>query len=271
MLKLQRWGLLATIVALAALFVIDGAQSRRRPHQPQQPTETQPQPPQQATPSDQRGTEQSPLSVKVIPTPQSEEDAAHERQEREEKAELDRKLVKFNGDLAYYTELLFWVAFSQFGALFIQALILGATFFIARAALRDLERALIFGGPYIANPSGSGQGTVIIMPQCSNYGRSFALLQEIRIGTDSEEPISSTPDYSQLESHRYDFVINPNAQPFIDGHVIITRSTADHVYCFGYFKYLDIFRREHTSRFCVRVLPDFRMETVGHPAWNEWD
>jgi len=33
----------------------------------------------------------------VIPAPKSEEEAARERQEREEKAELDRKLVKFNG------------------------------------------------------------------------------------------------------------------------------------------------------------------------------
>ena len=128
MLRERKWGgVLATIVALAALFVvIDGAQSQQhsKQKQPTQP-QSQPQQAQQASPSDQRGTEQSPLSVKVISSTKSEEDAAHERQEREEKTGLDRKLVKFNGDLANYTLALAIVAILQFIVLFVQAVFLG--------------------------------------------------------------------------------------------------------------------------------------------------
>ena len=153
MWKLQRWGLLATLVAVAMLLVIDGAQSKRHAQQPQQSAKSQPQlqQPQQAPASDQHGTEQSPLSVKVIPAPKSEEEAARERQEREEKAELDQKLVKFNGDLAHYTLVLAIVAMLQFLALFVQAVFLRLAFKatkksadIAEASLVTLERASVF-------------------------------------------------------------------------------------------------------------------------------
>lgn len=134
---------------------------------------------------------------------------------------------------------------------------------------RDLERAIIVGGP-TANP-GHDEGNMILIPQFANYGRSFALLKEIRIGVSDDEPVSSTPDYSRLEIHQHDLVVHPDAKNVRDPHASVTHSIGKPFYCFGYFKYLDIFRREHTSRFCGRMHPDLRFEVAGHPAWNEWD
>src|ERR1700730_15667438 len=231
MLRLQRLGFLSILVAIAVLFVIDGAQSQRHPKQGSQPVPVQgqyepqskPQQPQQAPASDQRGTEQAPFVVKMIPAPASHEDTPGEEAKRyEEKAELDRKMVKFNGDVANYTLILAIVAVFQFLALFVQAVFLAKTFKVARTALRDLERALIFGSTTLHGLDENGK--MILMPQCINYGRSFALLQEIRIGTSDQEPISKIPDYSKLESHRYDLVIQPNV-PMTDRRYTITHSS----------------------------------------------
>jgi hypothetical protein len=96
---------------------------------------------------DQRGTEQSPFVIKQIPTQKDEEETAQNTKERNEKMELDRKLVQFNGDLAYYTKVLAWVAALQLFTLVVQAAFLYGTFYIAKVTLRDVERARLSGGP----------------------------------------------------------------------------------------------------------------------------
>src|SRR6266508_59106 len=122
MLTFQKWSLLATLVALSLFVALDAAESQRssRRNQPQnQATQTQ------KTPAaDQRGTAQSPLIVRTIKT---EEEAARDAKEREEKADLDRKLVECNGKLADYTWYLAWLAGFQFFALVVQAIVLGVT------------------------------------------------------------------------------------------------------------------------------------------------
>lgn len=55
---------------------------------------------------DQRGTDQSPLIIKVLPTPQSEEKATQERSEREDRATNERLLIGANIFLAIFTALL---------------------------------------------------------------------------------------------------------------------------------------------------------------------
>lgn len=58
---------------------------------------------QQNAAQQERGTENSPVVVKVLPTEKSKEEFAREV----EKQESDRQLVKLTGDLANYTKLLF--------------------------------------------------------------------------------------------------------------------------------------------------------------------
>jgi len=121
----------------------------------------------QQQPADkQLGTDQSPIVVKVQPAPDAESKAAEDAKERKEKTELDRKLVEFNGQLAYYTQVLAWVAGLQFLALVAQSLVLVVSLRhtskasraaevsaeVAKKTLVVSQRAYITGGTYHARP-----------------------------------------------------------------------------------------------------------------------
>lgn len=54
---------------------------------------------QQSTPSDQKGTEQSPFVIKIVPTPQTPEEAHHLGAQEADKSNADWWLVKFTGGL----------------------------------------------------------------------------------------------------------------------------------------------------------------------------
>jgi hypothetical protein len=55
---------------------------------------------QQSTQQEQRGTEDSPFVVKVLPTPKAPKEASQEKEDRDNKANNDRDLVKFTEILA---------------------------------------------------------------------------------------------------------------------------------------------------------------------------
>jgi hypothetical protein len=118
MLKASQIAFLTALVLVADVW----GQSQRDPKRGREGSQTQSQPKeaQQAPAADQRGTDKMPFSVKIIPPRESEEKAAADAKTREEKMEFDRKLVNFNGDLAYYTKVLVWVAALQFIALIVQ-------------------------------------------------------------------------------------------------------------------------------------------------------
>jgi hypothetical protein len=100
-------------LALCLALIACSAQSQRRPQQVRvkQPEATITQP---KSPEDQRGTEQSPLIVKVAPAPKTDAERAEEAKESERIAEADRKkeksdadLVKYTAELAFFTKALF--------------------------------------------------------------------------------------------------------------------------------------------------------------------
>lgn len=100
MLK-ARYILAASLLALA---IHGDAWAQERPRLRTQPAQ-QPQPAQPAQPAqppslpssppvtDQRGSDQMPLSVKVIPSPQSAEEMERQERERQEKSEADKRLA----------------------------------------------------------------------------------------------------------------------------------------------------------------------------------
>jgi hypothetical protein len=124
------------------------SQHRSRPDHPQ----SQVQQTDQAPAKDQRGTEQNPFIIKIEPTPKGEAEPAKNIDADSEKMELDRKLVKFNGDLAYYTLILAIVAVLQFVALVGQAIVFAFTF---RATNKAANAALYQAKATVAveNPS----------------------------------------------------------------------------------------------------------------------
>src|SRR5258708_39718546 len=82
-------------LALLAIFASDSwGQSK------QQPPKANP----QNTTQQERGTENSPVVVKILPTEKSETELHSEK----EKQETDRQIVRLTDDLAKYTKLLFF-------------------------------------------------------------------------------------------------------------------------------------------------------------------
>jgi hypothetical protein len=89
---------------LLLLIVSEVVQAQSQPPSPRPPNSSQP--PQskskgskQQTANDLRGTEQSPLVIKVLPTPKTKEESAQDRNDHNEKAATDWWLVRFNGAL----------------------------------------------------------------------------------------------------------------------------------------------------------------------------
>src|SRR5262245_8897771 len=108
MRRLSRWGFFTAVVAVAALWVLDGAESQRRPQRSEQ-TPSQPQQPQQ------------------MPAPRREAEIAEETRQRQETAEFDRKSATLNDQRAQYSFILTIVAGLQFIALPAGMIVLGMT------------------------------------------------------------------------------------------------------------------------------------------------
>lgn len=110
MLRSIKTGFLALLFAAAVHNDVAqsqrGAPSRGEAAQPRELDQRAPQQPA-APAADQRGTESSPLIVKVAPTPKSDEERAEEAQQRSERGALERKLLELTNDLAAYALALF--------------------------------------------------------------------------------------------------------------------------------------------------------------------
>jgi hypothetical protein len=114
-------------LALCLALIVDSAQSQRRSGQQQNDTKSV----QTAQPPapDQRGTDQIPFTVKVLPSPDSKEKAEQEERERAERAKLDaekaiidtklafetQRIADYTNWLARFTGLLFCIAVLQAG------------------------------------------------------------------------------------------------------------------------------------------------------------
>jgi hypothetical protein len=102
-----------TFVGIAMFLVLmsySSAQSQQRPFSNARPV-------QQPTAQDQRGTDQQPLSVKIVPSEKTEADRNDEQKHRDNEARLSESIDQ----LARFAFRLFLVAVAQLG-LFVAAL-----------------------------------------------------------------------------------------------------------------------------------------------------
>jgi len=176
MRRLSRWGLIAALVAVAALSVVDGAQSQRRP-QRVDPTQSQ-----------------APQSQQT-PAPKSEAEIAEEARTRQERAEFDRKFARLNDELAQYSFILTIVAGLLFTALAALMIVLGMMLRgarIAAVATRDsadtLKKSLnVLARPYVL-PTDVGQIYFsddhphvrhFVHFKVANYGKTPAVLHGV--------------------------------------------------------------------------------------------
>jgi hypothetical protein len=162
--------MLRTRIAIAGLIAIlvvgnTGVESKQRSTQQQiQPPSDSP---TQPSATDQRGTDQVPFTVKVIPSETAKDKADKEEHERAEKAGVDKKLAdetqrlanetqslaSYTGGLAIFTFFLFCAAVVQIGLFVWQLKLfrasLGHTKTAAIAALQSAKAAIDAQRPWI--------------------------------------------------------------------------------------------------------------------------
>jgi hypothetical protein len=242
----------------AALAQSHSGEHGKRPQE--QPAQTQ-----QTTPDDKRGTEQSPLIVKMVPAQKDQNDTKREDQERSQKEELDRQLVDFNGQLAKYTLWLVIVAILQFAVLGIQALVLGWTLRATNRALRITERAFVFLNEFnpgwALNIGNWHLQNFIIRPQWRNSGTTPTRNGKIKVGWEYFDNLTIPADFQYpYEGPSSPMFLGPQGTEWsapvkIDDHVATKAAAATtHIFIYGRIDYEDVFRAPHFSEWCYRLI-----------------
>jgi hypothetical protein len=305
------------VVALLVAFAPDSrGQSKQPPAQNKQAV----QPPA----PDQRGTEEAPLAVKILPASDAEKQAEKQERDGKEKAETDRKLAletqriaDFTRLLAAFTAGLIAVAVAQAG-LFLwqlrymrrgmkdaenaaraandaataakeQVEVAKAQIEVTKIGIFDLERAYLDAGPteivtsfVMDPPPASGfyqQGDpmeVVIKIGMKNTGRTRAAITRA-YGEFSQMMLGEQPVYNPLIGTSYVTDLSMAANDKSDfPYSFTTRHIGDQFF-FGFIEYKDIFKKTHTSRFCMRIMPALengksgKFQFAGNDRWRECD
>jgi hypothetical protein len=120
------------VLAFCLALISDSAHSQRRPRQ--EPIGSPNTPTTQPAAADQRGTDQVPFTIKILPSQDAKEKSDKADQERQEKTKIDEKIAFETQRIADYTN---WLALFT-GFLFLVA-VLQAAFFWWQ--LREMGRA----------------------------------------------------------------------------------------------------------------------------------
>jgi hypothetical protein len=215
---------------------------------------------QQSTAIDQRGTEQSPAIVKIIPTPKTAEETETDRKEREDKNKSDWWLVKLTGALAIIGALQLFV----FGY---QAIQLKRTVIATKEAadaLPNIERAYVFVDPElepwdpVTDPSyGVYNSRYSVKFSIQNHGKTPAVIKLIdaRLKVLSEAPDNSLgmasllPDKVLRAGESFIPDLSPrNCEVDRDTAVELQNNRAQ-IWFYGSIWYDDMFGKEHITRF----------------------
>ncbi len=129
-----------------------------------------------------------------------------------------------------------------------------------------VERAYVFGGPtdlFLLHD----QATVRLAMQ--NYGKTPAVIREWLVEFLAQEPRGRTPSYDESKKT----VTNEILEPFklFSPAAVFRSDVPAPFYIVGYIIYDDVFRRSHTTRFCVAVARDGKAAFGGQSAWNAYD
>lgn len=139
----------------------------------------------------------------------------------------------------------------------------------ARAAAEHVpavERAYVFGGPtdlFLLHD----QATVRLAMQ--NYGKTPAVIREWLVEFLAQEPRGRKPAYDGAKRTLTNEILEP-FKLYSPATVFRSEIPAP-FYIVGYIVYDDVFRRSHTTRFCVGVARDGKAAFGGHPEWNAYD
>jgi hypothetical protein len=173
-------------VALLVAALGDSSGQTQRPQLRSSPPSVQPAPPPA---SEQRGTDQSPLSVKVVPTPISKEDAEKAERERQEKSEIDQKVADQTQKIAFNT---FWLAIFTF-ALFCAAMAQIGLFWIQLRAMRKgVNDAAVVANAAQASADAARRAIVLADDSAQRQSRAYVMIHNAVIErlTSGSKPIA---------------------------------------------------------------------------------
>jgi hypothetical protein len=257
--------------------------------------------------SDQRGTDKSPLIVKIQPTQESDAKTAADLKHEDEKTANDRAIALFTARLFWATVALSVIAFFQFVIFIWQGIQLrrtvGATNSSAKAAqesadaLVAVERArfyVVIAGHDLnrfiqtarRHPNSEGMemsGDVRIDYSFKNYGKTPGLIIEISHGIAlSEEP--PVPVYTVVRQAPIEYMVAGSsstekhaceAQLAINsvGAAKLVETGRKRIWFYGRFDYRDVITGEHqVHRFYFRYIRtdtgQFRFQSFDHEHYN---
>ncbi len=225
---------------------------------------------QQTTSQEERGTEKSPVVVKVLKAEKTPDELNSEK----EKQESDRLLVSLTGDLAKYTKALFWAT----GFL---GLITAGLVFVGFRQVRDakreleharqIERAYLSGGgaPFLETierieniPGVMGGGTTQTRIErrptgrfnlcVNNYGKTAAELRGFAVNFCDSSDIPTNPIYERR--YWYDWILPGDRARHVTFIDIPTNGASTAAY--GRFYYRDIFGQTYSTGFINRINRD---------------
>ena len=218
-----------------------------REGKPSQPQQRQSQSSQQPSATYQRGTEGSPVIVKVLPTPKTKEEATTEAKEREEKAANEYNVAKFTGWIAY-------IGIAQIIVFFLQLIVFGYQARMLRQTvnvMNDTEirqlRAYISVVPMITKPE-TGK-TPVANVIIKNYGQTpaYKFTQVVGIGLgisfDTLRPPDNYPRLSKATLTPTDTlgIQTSGAWAFSDKEISELNSGTKTIWVHGEINYEDTF------------------------------
>lgn len=259
------------LLAIFLLLLGATAQAQQSP-QSARPTQTKSTTIKNQSIHDQRGTDQFPLAVKIIPTQQSQSEIEQDRNQKLQQAANEQQLTVFTG-------LLVLVGFLQFVAISVQAVFLWLAFRVgkdaANAATRSataaenaivkLERAFVAVGgfPWLwhHDTDRSGKFWYSIHPLIENRGNTPT--KDMRIVVNSALRDSELPDNFEFpySSEPGPSFIPPNGNMsggeriLLDDDLLAVQRGEKFFYIWGKIEYRDIFdgTPTHTTLFCTQI------------------
>jgi hypothetical protein len=247
--------------ALLAIVIIGTADAQSQPPPPSagkpgKPPQDQPRRREQPAARDERGTENSPIAVKIIPTPKTETEAAQDKAERDAKATTDRRMVWLTGALVL-------VGAIQAFVFFIQARRLRETIDATRDTtdvMRDTAQRQLRGYVFategrvvnLANPGLAPVAQVII----KNAGQTPAYNVTCAIGFGADPPIDPDQIVPRNVTTKASLAPGGDTEQRSEApgplnsalHAHILRGTKV-LYVFGVIRYADIFETKHFTRY----------------------
>ena len=229
-----------------------------------QQQQAQPTPTQQQTPDNQRGTEQSPLIVKVLPTPKTAHETEQERADREAKATRDRQVEFLERRLI----LLGWL---QLAVFLVQLFVFGFQSMQLRNTVRatqTAERAHVFAAAVLKSPRDLVQAPAkfVVDVKIRNHGKTVAMPTRISgalvVSKDYPDSLSSLPVSEQkipeglVMKAGGGFEV-PLTKIFEGNEWPSVASVDAKLLALGRVKYLDVYGFHWVVGYCWEYLPHF--------------